>query len=433
MKMTAKKPEKNSVRRRRVKKEEMISGQSWLKSGGMNVFQEIKAKRAAAEAAGTRIINLAIGQPNGPAFESARYAASLAIQSYAESMHEYQDNSLPGCPEFMSEFALYHIRKKKLAKHVELLPLPGIKSALALVIMACGAGDKKMLREDGQLRVATMTEPGYPTPADQCAYLERAGVKHIPLKLKVEYGFLPTLKDLQRAFPKGCRGLLMLNIPGNPGGQIATKEWMRMVCKFCAERGIRIFNDGAYVALDHSKKNSTLTDVAMTIAELEFFEAFSASKLIGNGTGWRIALGVGSKAFVNDIKIIKGNADSGMNAALAAGVLDTIRNDKDSISKRRLTYRRRITLLVKILTLAGMRLAVSPEAGFFTLWLVPNRAFGRNIKNAKHFNNLMIKYTGIVGVPFGKYIRYAVCATEIKDFKKEIAAGFQAADVLYAG
>jgi aspartate/methionine/tyrosine aminotransferase len=421
---------------------------SYLGPGGKNLFQEIKKKRIEAEATGIKITNLAIGQPSGPAFLSARQGAAEAVMSECESMHEYQDNGIPGCPAFPIEFAAYHLHKQHTPKQfrsvetylqvmqttgkVGFLPIPGIKPMLKLVIMACGAGDEEMLKRGGKIRVATMTEPGYPTPADQCKYLKGAGVEHIPLTLRSEDGFLPTISDLENAFPVGYSGLLMMNIPGNPGGQIATAAWMKRTCKWCAKRGIRIFNDGAYVALDHSGKNCTLTDIAMRTRGLSYAEAFSASKLIGNGTGWRIGVIIGSPDFIDDMKTIKGNDDSGLNAALAQGVLTTIRKDTKSIDKRRKVYEQRIELLVEILKKSGMILAVTPKAGFFTLWKAPSEAFGESVLNAEHFNDLMIKKTGVVGVPFGKdYIRYAVCSTEISHCKKKIFTAFKGADVRY--
>jgi hypothetical protein len=77
-----------------------------------------------------------------------------------------------------------------------------------------------------------------------------------------------------------------------------------------------------------------------------------------------------------------------------------------------------------------MRLAVKPKAGFFTLWVAPSQAFEQKIKDAEHFNDLMIKRTGIVGVPFGRYIRYAV-TSPVEDWRRVIGASFKAAAVSY--
>jgi len=62
---------------------------SLLPGGGVNLFQGIKAKCRAAEASGLKLYRLSIGQPAGPALLSARKAASEAVMSELESMHEY--------------------------------------------------------------------------------------------------------------------------------------------------------------------------------------------------------------------------------------------------------------------------------------------------------------------------------------------------------
>jgi hypothetical protein len=82
------------------------------------------------------------------------------------------------------------------------------------------------------------------------------------------------------------------------------------------------------------------------------------------------------------------------------------------------------------MTAHGMRLAQEPAAGFFTLWLVPTRAFGQTIESAEHFNFLMIERTGVVGVHFPGYVRYAVCA-DIDAMAKEIEEAFMQAAVSY--
>ncbi|MCH8851810.1 MAG: hypothetical protein IID41_04070, partial [Planctomycetes bacterium] len=79
------------------------------------------------------------------------------------------------------------------------------------------------------------------------------------------------------------------------------------------------------------------------------------------------------------------------------------------IEEVRQMYQSRIELLVKTMTNHGMRLAVQPGAGFFTLWQTPTQAFGQRVETAEQFNFLMIENTGVVGVHFEPYIRYAVC------------------------
>jgi len=391
---------------------------SRLPAGGGNLFQEIKRRTAEAEAAGNKIRKLTIGQPAGPALGTARkYAAEMVLRD-EECVHEYQDNGSPGVPGFAKKFVGLH-QKCELPEGLDYLPIPGIKPMLGLIPMACGGVDEYIVP-----KVATMTDPGYPTPGVWCKYLF---FDHYALAINPENEFLFSSDDIEEG-----TSLLMLNYPHNPTGQVATREWWRVICVYCEENDIRIFNDAAYSILSYSNESCNLAEVAPEFPELSWCEAYSASKVIGNGTGWRIGAMVGSPDFIGDIATIKGNTDSGFVAAMAYGTLKCMQEDMDSIWASKNIYRTRINVLTNILEANGMRIAVTPSAGFFTLWIVPKEAFGQPIKDAREFNYLMIEKTGVAGVHFGKYIRYAVTSPINKvEWISAIDKAFREADVKY--
>ena len=397
---------------------------SWLPPGGSNLFQSIKALCAERESKGKKTWKLTIGQPTGPALWSAREACAKAVLSGSESMHEYQDNGSPGVPGFARDFVQLHLPDRDLAKfeakgQIAYLPLPGIKPALGMVISACGA---RFFSPSEY--VATMTDPGYPTPVDQCRYL---GVSNYSLPTNPENNFQFSPDDI-----KPGTKLVMVNYPHNPSGQGADRNFWRKLCRYCFPRGIRVFNDAAYAILAHNKEFATLSEVAVDFPKLSWVEAFSASKVIGNGTGWRIGAMVGSADFIADTATVKGNSDSGFFAPAAVGVLDCMRSDMDSIIANRRQYSGRIRLLSAILVSRGMKPAVEPGAGFFTLWKAPSRIFGHDIENGEAFNRLMIDKTGIAGVHFSRYIRYAVTSpVENPEFIKALKKGFGEAKVGY--
>jgi LL-diaminopimelate aminotransferase len=391
---------------------------SKLPEGGTNLFQRIKVKCAEAEARGQILYRLSIGQPRGSALESARKAAAKAVLRDEESMHEYQDNGSPGVPNFAQNFVQEHVLTNVLGRNdISFLPIPGIKPMLGLIPMACGGIGRN------RINMYTMTDPGYPTPAVQAEYL---GMIHASLPTNPENQFLFSTDDIHA----DTTSLIMTNYPHNPSGQVATFGWWEKLCSFCSEYKIRLFNDAAYAILSHSSKACTLSEVAIHYCNLSWAEAFSASKVINNGTGWRIGAMCGSPDFIADIATIKGNTDSGFFAPAAAGVMAALANDRTSIELQRRVYEDRISMLKRWLDPCGMRLAVDPKAGFFTLWLSPAMAFGREIQDAEAFNDLMIDNTGVVGIPFGRYIRYAVTSS-IEDWETKICESFNEAKVSY--
>jgi LL-diaminopimelate aminotransferase len=389
---------------------------SRLGPGGANVFQRVRAKRAEAQAHGQTLIDLSIGEPRGAALLSARQAAAVAVMSDEEAMHAYQYNASPGVPNFAPRFIQTHVHRPFPADSVDYLPIPGIKPILGLLPLACGCATQ-------QLTVATTTSPGYPTPADWCGY--HPLVTHHALPLRVDNAFRFSAADIP---PQ--TDLIMMNYPHNPTGQIATRDWLRQLCEFCSAHNIRLFNDAAYYVLSYDPASATLSELAPEYPELSWAEAFTAAKLIGNGTGWHVGAMVGSPDFIGDLKVVKGNTDTGFVAPMAAGVVAAMENDQEGITRYRNMYQARLNLFIELLTRHGMQLALRPAAGFFTLWLIPQRAFGKQVESAEHFNFMMIEETGLVGVHFPGYMRYAVCA-DIAALASDIAKAFQQAEVSY--
>jgi len=389
---------------------------SRLGQDGENVFQIVRAKRTEAQAKGVKLIDLSIGEPRGPALLSARQAAAVAVMSEDEAMHAYQYNASPGVPRFTERFIQAHVHRALTPDEVDYLPIPGIKPILGLVPLACGCAEQR-------LTVATMTSPGYPTPMDWCGY--HPLVQHYALPLNPANAFRFAPEDIAPG-----TDLIMLNYPHNPSGQVATSDWLRQLCEVCSARNIRLFNDAAYYVLSYGPESATLSEIAPDYPELSWTEAFTAAKLIGNGTGWHIGAMVGSPDFIGDLKVVKGKTDTGFVAPMAAGVVATFEHDQAGIARYRDMYRSRLSLFSGLLTRHGMRLALEPAAGFYTLWLIPTRAFGRRVESAAHFNFMMIEATGVVGVHFPGYMRYAVCA-DVAAVATEIEAAFEQAKVSY--
>ncbi len=99
---------------------------SRLPAGGANIFQKIRARRAEAEARGVALLDLSIGEPRGPALESARRAAAEAVLSAEEAMHAYQYNASPAVPDFARRVVTAHLPAAPPKDELAYLPIPGI-------------------------------------------------------------------------------------------------------------------------------------------------------------------------------------------------------------------------------------------------------------------------------------------------------------------
>jgi aspartate/methionine/tyrosine aminotransferase len=197
----------------------------------------------------------------------------------------------------------------------------------------------------------------------------------------------------------------------------------------CLEHGTRLVNDGAYSGLAGPGRHVPLAAVAKDYPELEWAELYSVSKSF-NDPGARLGVLVGSREFVEDYVVIKGNTDSGpvpsVMAAYGAFFKDRS-TARGALDRLRALYQKRLAYLVPKLSAAGLVPACRTDAGFFTLWKVPRRVLGvdlakdprvRGLPAHEAFNRLVISETGIVGVHFSSVsgrgrpeplIRYAVC------------------------
>ena len=397
---------------------------SLLEPAPENLFQGIKKQCNDAKAKGVVLTRASIGQPSGPANIYARLAASQAIMSENESMHEYQDNGSPGCLDFAKRFVLAHPGNcealESFGDKIAYLPIPGIKPMLGYVVESLGSW------EDPSKTRKVLTTPGYPTPTYQASKAKNIKQHTLP-SLNAKQDFLPTLEQID-SYDLGEGDLIMLNLPNNPTGAVADASWWYSLCDYCSDRGIRIFNDAAYAILKYEKSIPNLAEVAPGYPHLSWCEAYSTSKA-GNFCGWRIGAMVGSPDFISDISRVKGESDSGFNAALATGVLELFENHQEDLQVIAGVYEKRLQVLIEGLTSTGMDLALKPKAGFFVLFHAPKCAFGEQINDGIHFNQIMIENTGFVGVPFGPYIRYAVCTLDIEQEIDRIVGFFEKADI----
>src|ERR1035437_7932516 len=132
--------------------------------------------------------------------------------SEKEEVHGYQSNASPGIRGFAKVFVVFSVLHKIKPKYTSFLPIAGIKRMLGLFPVTCGSWHRPVT-------VATMTDPGYPFPADWCKYLQ---VDHYPLPLNPQNSFLFSTADIRAG-----TSLIMTNYPHNPTGCVADREFWR--------------------------------------------------------------------------------------------------------------------------------------------------------------------------------------------------------------
>lgn len=398
-------------------------------AAGINLFQSIyPLLKEYAGKTGLEPLNLSLGNPDTvPPPEilalEARYAAdpAFAYHTYAE------DSNLLRFAEGMVELH----GGIRVQDHPELkaVPIAGIKTSTAFLPLACGLHLPDARRRDSFCVVSNL--PAYDViGAWARGYL---GARRVVWPLLSEDQMRLNVRRLKEAVREaGVPRVDLVHVirPGNPAAVGASAEEWRDLLDFCAESGARLVCDGAYAGLAKAEAHVPLAAVAAGRRDCEWLEMYSVSKSFSD-PGARLGALVGSRDFVEDFLLVKGNSDSGPVPCVMAAYgkfLEDQAAARRALESIRSLYERRLGYAAGRLRDAGLREACRPEAGFFTLWKSPRRVLGTDLERhprlkglglSEAFNRLVSLETGIVGVPFegpgngGRpepLIRYAVCA-----------------------
>jgi aspartate/methionine/tyrosine aminotransferase len=400
---------------------------------GINLFQLIYILiREYTEKTGLPPLNLSLGNPDGIPIEAIRKLKAQYALDPGYDYHTYaEDKNLLDFAEGMVE--LHGGIRYKDYPHLQAVPVAGIKTASALIPLACGLHLPDRKRREGFVVASNL--PAYDVIGTWSqSYLAAKRVVWPLLttdNMRLKVARLKTaLKEakLKRA------DLVFVIRPGNPAAVGASKQDWKELIEFCLEHRTRLVNDSAYSGLAEAGHHTPLAQVAKDYSELEWIELYSVSKSF-NDPGARLGAMVGSKDFVEDFILVKGNTDSGpvpsVMAAYGAFFSDRAFARK-TLDDLRGLYEERLAYVVPKLKAAGLKPACNTDAGFFTLWKAPRKVLGvelakdprtRDLPAHEAFNRLVISETGIVGVHFqgcsvnGKQdplIRYAVC-TDVLD------------------
>ena len=421
-----------------------------IPASGINLFQLIYILIREYEAkTGLKCLNLSLGNPDLIPFKEVLEIKSKTQLKSDYDLHTYaEDKNLNRfCEGMVKTFAGVEIEK---FPHLKATPIAGIKTATAILPLACGLH----LKEAGRNHFNVVTHlPAYDVMGTWSS--QYLAAKRIVWPLSSQDGMRMDVSRLKRALEEAKvekPDLIFVIRPGNPASCGASaQEWKELI-EFCEPRGIRLVNDGAYTTLTEGA-HVPLAQVAKDYPGLEWGELYSVSKSFSD-PGARLGTFVGSKDLIDDYILIKGNTDSGPVPAVMAAYGELF--SQPELSRKMLDnlydiYRARLNYLVPKLKKAGLEPACETTAGFFTLWKTPNSAFGidlrqesksKGVSHAEYFNRSMIEKFGIVGVHFSgpetagvkpeSYIRYAVCTDVLApEFQKRFEAALEEAKFSY--
>jgi alanine-synthesizing transaminase len=348
------------------------------------VFAEVNALKAKARAAGRDVIDLGMGNPDGP---TPDHIVKKLVETVANPRtHGYSVSR--GIAGLRRAQAGYYARRfgVTLDPEREVIVTLGSKEGLANLAQAITApGD-----------IVLVPNPCYPIHAFGFI-MAGASVRHVPVGPGVDF-----LRELDKAVTHSIPSptALLLNFPANPTAQVVDLEFYEEVVAYCRKHGVYVLSDVAYAEIyfDGNPPPSILQVPGARDIAVEFS---SLSKTYSMA-GWRIGFAVGNERLIAALSRVKSYLDYGAFTPIQVAATAALNGPQDCIDEIRERYRERRDIVIEGLHQAGWDVP-SPAATMFA-WAPLPPAF--RDQGSLAFSKALLEHANVAvspGVGFGEY------------------------------
>jgi alanine-synthesizing transaminase len=346
-----------------------------------NITNELKM---AARRAGEDIIDLSMGNPDGPT--PKHIVDKLVEAAQRPDTHGYSVSK--GIPRLRKAICDWYKRRYsvELDMDAEAIVTIGSKEGLAHLMLAC------LERGDTVL----VPNPSYPIHI-YGAIIAGADIRSVRMTPEVDF-----FEELQRAIreltPKPK--MLVLGFPSNPTAMCVDLAFFEKVIAVAKQHDILVVHDLAYadITFDDYKAPSILQVPGARDVAVEFF---TMSKSY-NMAGWRIGFMVGNRDLVGALARIKSYHDYGTFAPIQVASIVALDGPQDCVSQIRTTYEKRRNVMVKGLHDAGW-MVDTPKASMYIWARIPD--FYAKLGSIEFAKRLLkeAKIAVSPGIGFGDY------------------------------
>ncbi|HAU83277.1 MAG TPA: alanine transaminase [Betaproteobacteria bacterium] len=346
-----------------------------------NITGELKM---AARRRGEDIIDLSMGNPDGPT--PPHIVEKLVEAARRPANHGYSVSK--GIPRLRQAITNWYSDRYDvdLDPETEAIVTIGSKEGIAhLALATLDRGD-----------IVLVPNPSYPIHI-YGPVIAGADIRHVRNTDDVDF-FEELERALKESFPKPK--MIIVNFPGNPTTQCVDLSFFEKLLEIAREHGVYVVHDLAYadIVFDGYKAPSILQVPGAKDIAVEFF---TMSKSY-NMAGWRIGYMVGNPDLVAALSRIKSYHDYGTFTPLQIASIVALEGPQDCVEDIRLTYENRRNVMVKGLHEAGWNVA-TPKAAMYIWAKIPDHY--KQIGSLEFSKRLLTeaKLAAAPGIGFGEY------------------------------
>jgi alanine-synthesizing transaminase len=315
-----------------------------------NITNELKM---AARRRGDDVIDLSMGNPDGPT--PKHIVDKLVEASQRIDTHGYSVSK--GIPRLRKAIVEWYKRRYavELDPDAEAIVTIGSKEGLAHLMLAC------LERGDTVL----VPNPSYPIHI-YGAIIAGADIRSVRMTPGVDF-FAELERAIRELTPKPK--MLILGFPSNPTAQCVDLSFFEKIIALARQHDILVVHDLAYadIVFDDYKAPSIMQVPGARDVAVEFF---TMSKSY-NMAGWRIGFMVGNRELVHALARIKSYHDYGSFTPIQVASIVALEGPQDCVEEIRKTYEKRRNVMTKALHDIGWMVEV-PKASMYIWAKIPD-------------------------------------------------------------
>jgi alanine-synthesizing transaminase len=315
-----------------------------------NITNELKM---AARRRGEDIIDLSMGNPDGPT--PRHIVDKLVDAAQRQDTHGYSVSK--GIPRLRKAICDWYQRRYAVQfdPDSEAIVTIGSKEGLAhLMLATLDRGDTVLV-----------PNPSYPIHI-YGAIIAGADIRSVRMTPGVDF-IAEVERAIRELIPKPK--MLIIGFPSNPTAMCVELDFFERIVALAREHDIMVVHDLAYadIVYDGWKAPSIMQVSGARDVAVEFF---TMSKSY-NMAGWRIGFMVGNKDLVNALARIKSYHDYGTFTPIQVASIVALEGPQDCVEEIRLNYQRRRDVMVKGLHDIGWRVE-NPKASMYVWAQIPD-------------------------------------------------------------
>ena len=325
----------------------------------------ISAKANELKAAGEKVINFGVGEPD---FNTPEHIVKSAKDALDKGYTKYVAAS--GLPELKKAI----VKKFKKDNNLEYEPSQiivsnGAKHSIFNALFAViNPGDEVLIPQPYWL--------SYPEVVKSCG-----GVPKYIITTP-QSGYKITAEQLESAITSKTK-MLIFNSPCNPTGAVYSEEEIRALAKVCEEHGICVLADEIYEKLVYGgKKHFSIASASPEMKELTIvINGVSKSYAM---TGWRLGYLACPQNIAKAISSFQSHSTSNVNTMTQYATVTALEGDDTPMKNMLKAFgERRELMLEKIEEMKSLGLDYVKPDGAFYVMLICNSLYGKSYKGVK--------------------------------------------------